>query len=139
MQIERRRALLAGTAALAWLALKPAVLLAAEGLSLEAFLALSRHLTEQEDLDPGLGRDILAAFEALGQGPALEDLAAGGDSQGKLAQAVVLAWYSGSVTIAGDRRVVAYEAVLEWRAMDFTKPPGFCGAGFGSWAESVTA
>lgn len=139
MQIERRRALLAGTAALACLVVTPAVLLAADGLTLEAFLALSRRLTGQEDLDPDLGGDILAAFEALGKGPVLRDLAAGGEPEGELARAVVLAWYSGSVTVAGQQRVVAYEAALEWQAMDFTKPPGFCSVGFGSWAEAVPA
>jgi hypothetical protein len=76
-------------------------------------------------------------FIAAGHGSALAELAA--DPQagtGPIADELVAAWYSGLYTRPdGDQAIAGYTGALLWTALDFTKPPGFCGGETGYWAE----
>ena len=100
-------------------------------------MRLSAEITGVADLDPGLGQTIYALLGLESQIDSLlqrspEDSAA--EARAALEVEVISAWYSGIVESAAGPRLASYEEALMWRALDFTKPMGYCGDGFGSWA-----
>lgn len=137
-----RRALMRGaaTASLALacgtLAFRPAQALAAP--SLDAFMALSGTLTGNASLDRDMGRMILDALIATGQGDALAKLAAAPapqDDRTALANDVVAAWYSGLSPQPGATEVAGFNSALVWSALTYTKPWGSCGGETGYWGD----
>ena len=92
---------------------------------LEAFMALSRRLTGQTDLDPEIGEIYLQALiQQYGVGAPLAGLE----------REIFTDWVTGTYRRGGVQKVATYPGALMWRAMNFTSPPGFC-TGPDSWAE----
>lgn len=50
----------------------------------------------------------------------------------ELAKSILSAWYSGRIGVGERTLVLAYDEALAWRATNFAKAPGVCGA-FGDW------
>ena len=78
---------------------------------------------------------------ALGGGTALASGAADalaalaeGAADPALDQQIVTDWYSGVQQTPAGEEVVAYTDALIWRALDYTKPQGWCGGETGYWA-----
>jgi hypothetical protein len=127
------------------LALSTAVSTRAGAAPSRSFAALSATLLPGASLDPDLATSLekalrggpdaaaigrlLALAETL-QGQALLDRIKA-DGLEPAAGKVVAAWYSGIV--AG--QVITYTDALAWNAVPFTKPNGYCGSGFGYWAQ----
>jgi hypothetical protein len=106
--------------------------------SLDQFIALSNEVTGQPTLDSGMGKSILDAFVAAGQGGEIATLL--GDpaperSQLMIANSVVAAWYSGLSPLPGARQVTGFNEALIWNALSYTKPWGSCGGEIGYWGE----
>jgi hypothetical protein len=107
--------------------------------SLEAFIAMSAKLTGQPSLDDDIGKTILDAFMASGQGDVIAALIADPapeNSKSKIANAVVAAWYSGISPISGANQVTGFNEALVWNALSYTKPWGSCGGDAGYWSEA---
>ncbi|SMC40348.1 sugar dehydrogenase complex small subunit [Primorskyibacter flagellatus] len=134
-----RRTLLSAVSAMSVLSLSqwPGRAFAAD-LDVDAFLALSQKLTQQDDLSADIAADMLAAFSATGQA---EDLAvlAEDENDEALANAVVASWYTGVSPDQDDFQVVTYTDALIWQAMDYTKPMAYCGGEVGYWADPPSA
>lgn len=112
---------------------------AADGLDADGFLALSKKLIGQDDLDADFAGKILKSFDDGGMGADLAKLAAGGaaDAKSKIANEVVAAWYTG---VSPDGKAVTdFNAALMWPAMSYTKPWANCGDGYGYWGEAPEA
>jgi hypothetical protein len=62
-----------------------------------------------------------------------------GTSAGTLATDIVAAWYSGLYEARGGLATISLASALLWDALDFTKPPGFCGGATGYWADAPLA
>ena len=106
--------------------------------SLDQFIAVSKKLTGQSSLDSGMGKNILDAFVAAGQGGDIATLI--GDpaperSQLKIANAIVAAWYCGLSPLPGASEVTGFNDALVWNALSYTKPWGSCGGETGYWGE----
>lgn len=111
---------------------------AATAPSLDGFMSLSGKLTGHSDLDPEMGKNILAAFTAAGQAPELAALVADPAPEAntsKLANALVAAWYSGLSPVAAAREVTGFNSALLWDTLSYTKPWGSCGGATGYWAD----
>lgn len=134
-----RRTLLSAVSAMSVLSLSqwPGRAFAAD-LDVDAFLALSQKLTQQDDLSADSAADMLAAFSATGQA---EDLAvlAEDENDEALANAVVASWYTGVSPDQDDLQMVTYTDALIWQAMDYTKPMAYCGGEVGYWADPPSA
>lgn len=107
--------------------------------SLEAFIAMSAKLTGEPSLDDDMGKTILDAFIASGQGDDIAALIADPapeHSKSKIADAVVAAWYSGISPLAGANQVTGFNEALVWNALSYTKPWGSCGGDAGYWSEA---
>ena len=107
--------------------------------SLDAFIAMSARLTGQPALDDDMGKTILEAFIASGQGDDIAALIADPapeHSKLKIANAVVAAWYSGISPLAGAKQVTGFNEALVWNALSYTKPWGSCGGDAGYWSEA---
>jgi Membrane bound FAD containing D-sorbitol dehydrogenase len=52
-----------------------------------------------------------------------------------VADDIVAAWYSGTYDTPAGPAVAGFTDALLWNALDFTKPPGFCGGETGYWAD----
>jgi hypothetical protein len=99
--------------------------------------------------DPGITAQIREAFAAeaeevaqlyeLVRTTAPEDWEAAikAAKLGPLAEALVTAWYTGSVADGDgdDRRVITYLDAFAWYAVGYTKPPTRCDISFGAWSE----
>jgi hypothetical protein len=143
MPIISRRALLLGCASAATLPLAfPLRAGSRETITVEQFRALSARLTGASlgDLDMGAAAKLLAGFLSMGKGPDLARLAADpGASAGTLATEIVAAWYSGLYEARDGLATISLASALLWDALDFTKPPGFCGGATGYWADAPRA
>lgn len=135
-----RRSLVLAAASLAVagggaLASAPAV--AAERVSLDAFLRASSFLTGVSDLDAEMGGAILAGLLAAGHADALEALVRdpAGQASGDVAGEVTAAWFSGVFTDADGETVADIQGALLWGALTFTKPWTICGGETGYWSE----
>ncbi|MFM9858878.1 sugar dehydrogenase complex small subunit [Pseudoxanthobacter sp. M-2] len=107
--------------------------------SLEAFIAMSAKLTGQPSLNDDMGKTILDAFIASGQGDDIAALIADPapeNSKSKIANAVVAAWYSGISPLSGANQVTGFNEALVWSALSYTKPWGSCGGDAGYWSEA---
>lgn len=112
---------------------------ASQSPSLDQFIGLSRTLTGSQSLDSGMGKNILEAFVAAGRGEDIVALAgdpAQQQSQAKLANAIVAAWYSGLSPLPDAREVTGFNEALVWTALTFTKPWGSCGGETGYWGDA---
>ncbi|HET7851132.1 MAG TPA: sugar dehydrogenase complex small subunit [Methyloceanibacter sp.] len=138
-----RRGLMLGSASAATLALAfPLRAVSGDTISAEQFRALSTRLTGAKlgDLDMGAAAKLLAGFLSMGHGAELSGLAADrAASAGTLATEIVAAWYSGNFRTAGGLTSIGLPNALLWDALDFTKPPGFCGGLTGYWADAPRA
>lgn len=111
---------------------------AAAAPSLDAFMAMSQALAGRPSLDRDMGQAILNAFVTSGQAGELSALVAEADpvqSQLKIADAVLAAWYSGLSPAAGAADVTGFNEALVWDALTYTKPWGSCGGETGYWSE----
>jgi hypothetical protein len=146
--MTRRSALLSGAGVAALTAVAAAGLplpagaqppITATPITADQFLALSSRLTGAAvaDLDRTMAATLRDGFIAAGRGGALAELAARPEAgTGPLADDLVAAWYSGLYTQAdGSQAIAGYTGALLWTALDFTKPPGFCGGETGYWAD----
>lgn len=119
---------------------------------LQSFRALSARLTgfSEAEIDPELALDMMDGLRAAGLGDALDGLLANGAGDGgrarrasplqgnptsELARQIAVAWYSGMHPGAGGTSMRAYYDALVWRALDYTRPPGQCGAAPEDWSE----
>ena len=106
---------------------------------LEAFRALSARLTgfSEAEIDPELALDMMHGLRAAGDGAELNNLLlnAVDEPDNELARRIAAAWYSGMHPGAAGISVRAYYDALVWRALEFTTPPGRCGAAPGDWSE----
>ena len=106
----------------------------AAGASVDAFRALSARLTgvALTDLDTKAAVKLLDGFISLGRESDLAALAVDpAASTGRLANAIVAAWYSGRIGAA----TIGLNQALLWKVLDFTKPPGECGGATGYWTD----
>lgn len=139
--VSRRALLRSGalaTSALALGAVASRSTQAATAPSLDAFMAMSRKLAGRPSLDRDMGQAILSAFISSGEAGDLSALvaeAAPGESQLKIANAVLAAWYSGLSPVAGAAEVTGFNEALVWDALTYTKPWGSCGGETGYWSE----
>lgn len=130
-----RRSLLSAVSAVSLLSLMQVPGRAyAANLDLDAFLALSEKLVGQEDLSNDIAGEMLNAFTAVGKEDGLSALA-DGTKNDALSAEIVEAWYTGVSPDPDDLEVLTYTDALLWRAMDYTKPMGYCGGAMGYWAE----
>lgn len=53
-----------------------------------------------------------------------------------LSEALIQAWYTGSITQGSDERVLTYLDAFVWHAVGYTKPPTRCDTNFGAWADA---
>lgn len=148
---HRRRALLQGLAALAGIAQVPQGF--AQGtaaLSASQVTALQNELVGFAYADAKLANVLVRALtQAVGAAPLaqvakiaastppgqLNDAlrAAGVD---KVAETILVALASGSVTTAAGTVVITYTDALAWRAVPWTKPVTFCGGMTDYWASA---
>jgi hypothetical protein len=136
--ITRRSLIVGGASAAALAAALPLPGGAQETITLDQFRALSARLTGAAgaDLDAAMARKLLDGLVAMGRGPGLALLAADpGVSTGTVADDIVAAWYSGTYDTPAGAAVAGFTDALLWNALDFTKPPGFCGGETGYWAD----
>ena len=106
---------------------------------LQSFLSLSARLTgfSEEEIDPELALGMMESLRAAGQGAELGDLLlnAAAPWENELARRIVVAWYSGLHPDAAGTSLRTYYDALVWRALEYTKPPGQCGAAPGDWSK----
>ena len=136
--ITRRRLVIGGASAAALAAGFPMPAGAQETVTVDQFRALSARLTAAavSDIDATMVGKLLDGFVSMGRGPSLALLAADpGISTGTVADDIVAAWYSGTYDTAAGPAVAGFTDALLWNALDFTKPPGFCGGETGYWAD----
>lgn len=157
--LSRRRilggALVAGVAGLVpWALAQTAASGTVSQASVDAFMGLSKHLTELSDLDAGMGARLLAAHlqldpswgermqalwawvqaEQVGLAQLNEALKAQPADWAKLPSEVMQGWYQGFLGAGKSTRVVAYEFALNARTVsDKLKPPSYVYGGYGSW------
>jgi hypothetical protein len=136
--ISRRSLVVGGASAAALVAGSPLRAGAQETVTVEQFRALSARLSGAAlaDLDATMAGKLLDGFVSMGRGPALALLAA--DPQvttGTVADDVVAAWYTGTYDTPAGPAVAGFTDALLWNAVDFTKPPGWCGGATGYWAD----
>jgi hypothetical protein len=143
MPTVSRRGLILGSTSAATLAFAfPLWAGSGDTISAEQFRALSARLTGASlgDLDMGAAAKLLAGFLSMGRGADLARLAADpGASVGTLATDIVAAWYSGLYEARDGLATISLASALLWDALDFTKPPGFCGGLTGYWADAPWA
>jgi hypothetical protein len=53
-----------------------------------------------------------------------------------LSDALMQAWYTGSISEKSEQRVLTYLDAFVWHACGYTKPPTQCDTNFGAWAEA---
>jgi len=148
-----RRKLLGLLLASPWLAA------AAQGLSAgpggEKFMALSKFATGRAELDAELGTSLLAALRDAGVAldplaadassgtyPDVESLEAAvrGTPKHDALLALVSAWYTGSVTVAGKERFITLSGALMYEPIaDGSHIPGQCAGAANSWADRPPA
>ena len=136
--ITRRRLVIGGASAAALAAGFPLPAGAQGTVTVDQFRALSARLTGAavSDLDATMAGKLLDGFVSMGRGPGLALLAADpGVSTGTVADDIVAAWYSGTYDTPAGPAVAGFTDALLWNALDFTKPPGFCGGETGYWAD----
>ncbi|MOA10784.1 Fructose dehydrogenase small subunit precursor [compost metagenome] len=157
--LNRRRilggALVAGAAGLVpWALAQTAASGTASQAPVDAFMGLSKYLSELGDLDAAMGKRLLAAHLQLDPGwgermqalwawvqaekVGLAQLNAALKSQdagwAKLPAQLMQGWYLGIVGDGKNTRVVAYEFALNARTVsDQLKPPTYAYGGYGSW------
>ena len=105
---------------------------------LQSFRALSARLTgfSEAEIDSELALDMMDGLRAAGLGDALESLLGDGPpGDDELARQIAVAWYSGMHPGAAGTSLRAYYDALVWRALDYTRPPGQCGAAPADWSE----
>jgi Membrane bound FAD containing D-sorbitol dehydrogenase len=109
-----------------------------EVITVEQFRALSARLTgaSPDALDVGAAAKLLDGFVSMGRGADLARLAADPGATGPLADDIVAAWYSGTYHTRNGLASFSLAGALLWGALDFTKPPGFCGPATGYWADA---
>jgi hypothetical protein len=138
-----RRGLILGSASAAGLAFAFPLSAGSGGtITVEQFRALSARLTGASlgDLDRGAAAKLLAGFISMGVAADLARLAAdAGASAGTLAPDIVAAWYSGLYEARDGLATISLASALLWDALDFTKPPGFCGGANGYWGDAPQA
>jgi hypothetical protein len=137
--MTRRSLILGGASAATVAAGFPLTAFAQETITVDRFRALSARLTgaEMTDLDATVASKLLDGFISLGRGPDLALLAGDPESgAGTLADEIVAAWYSGLYATSAGLAAFGLPSALLWKALDFTKPPGFCGGNTGYWADA---
>ena len=131
MRLTRRQALLCGAA---WMLGGAAP--TDEQLSL--FMALSRNLTGEDELDPGLGRIYLQALSRSPNfaGPVAQALAEPGQAApAELEVQILDQWFTGVFPTDGGQAVATYDGALMWRAMELRGAPGYCHGALGFWSR----
>lgn|SRR5690554_2110618 len=116
----------------------PARLYAQTPITQAQFLELSRALTGATRLDSEIADKLLAGLLALGKGEdlvALVDQMPAPDPTGEVAEAMIVAWYSGLFTGPDGPVALDYTGALFWNALTFTKPAGFCGGQTNYWSQ----
>lgn len=113
---------------------------AAPAISLEEFVRLSQRLVGRTKLDAQAAATYFNALiadaanvpllERLAQGPGIDltpaDLA--------LERTIIEWWYTGTYTVAGERRLATHTGALVWTALGMPAP-GTCAAPFGAWSR----
>lgn len=113
---------------------------AAPAISLEEFVRLSQRLVGRTKLDAQAAATYFNALiadaanvpllERLAQGPGTDltpaDLA--------LERTIIEWWYTGTYTVAGERRLATHTGALVWTALGMPAP-GTCAAPFGAWSR----
>lgn len=154
-----RRHLLGGAVAAGMAQLIPGSWAAAPAAGADSFMALSRYLTERDDLRLALGTRLLAALNELDGkfGDKLEALwkwistnqVALADLNARLKAEqpdladvpmnVMQVWYQGIAGSGTATRVVAYEYALNAQVVaDRLRPPSYVYGTYGSWTSNPT-
>jgi hypothetical protein len=148
-QLDRRELLIAVATLAAAFGLPGASVAGAELLPVDngGFANLANLIAGFPPADPDITAQIKAAFAAeaeevaqlyeLVRTTAPEDWEAAikAAKLGPLAEALVTAWYTGSVADGNERRVITYLDAFAWYAVGYTKPPTRCDISFGAWSE----
>lgn len=134
-----RRTFLCASSAASLFALVPLPVWAATSIfDVNSFMKLSEKQLGQTGLSKEMATTILEVYTKLGKENDLVQLAAGYDNQ-DLSNSLVATWYTGESPNPDDLVVVEYTYALIWKAMDYTKPMGYCGGTIGYWAEPPEA
>ncbi|MEM7223972.1 MAG: sugar dehydrogenase complex small subunit [Pseudomonadota bacterium] len=130
-RLTRREALLCGAA---WM-LAGAIPTDTE---VERFLELSRELTGEAELDPGLGRIYLQALRqsSLFAGQLEQAFADPGQAiPADLEVQILDQWFTGVVPTDSGPAVATYNGALMWRTMELRGAPGYCHGALGFWSR----
>lgn len=154
-----RRHLLGGGLAAGLAQLIPGSWAAAPVASSDSFMALSRYLTERDDLHQAQGARLLAALNALdgkindrldalwkwigAHQVALAELNARLQAEqpdlAAVPMSVMQVWYQGIAGSDTATRVVAYEYALNAQVVaDWLRPPSYAYGAYGSWTRNPT-
>ncbi|MBF5006055.1 sugar dehydrogenase complex small subunit [Diaphorobacter caeni] len=155
----QRRLLLGGALAVSVAYLAPWSRAAEPAADASRFMALSRYLTERDDLSARQGARLLAGLQALdaqfgAQAAALwqwidsqhvplaqlnERLKADKPELAAVPAAVMQAWYLGIVGAGKQAKALAYEFALNAQVVsDKLKPPTYSYGLYGSWTSNPT-
>lgn len=150
--IDRRELLAAVSALVAALGLPVLPTEAAtappQAIEINAFRDLTVALTGFAPRDAALPDEFLEAFAAEAASlsqlhsivrdtpPEEWDAAIDAAGLGTLAEALVQAWYTGTVGEGAEQRVLTYLDAFVWYACGYTKPPSQCDTDFGAWADA---
>lgn len=154
-----RRHLLGGALAAGMAQLIPGSWAAAPAAGSDSFMALSRFLTERDDLHQAQGARLQAALNALdgkfndkldalwkwigANQVALADLNARLKAEqpemADIPMNVMQVWYQGIAGSGTATRVVAYEYALNAQVVaDWLRPPSYVYGAYGSWVRNPT-
>lgn len=107
---------------------------------LDKFMALSRQLTDRDDLDPALGDIYLHAFDEVpSRAATLQRMLDYGDDESlefrSIKQQILRQWYTGVVQKSDGPHVATIDQALMWDAVGM-QPVGLCRGPVGYWAEA---
>jgi hypothetical protein len=123
-----RRAFLTVAALIAPLA-RAATASQSRAMSLDEFSAWSSRLTGHTDLNRQAADAMLKALLAT---PATAAKLAQPDAA--FEREIIVAWYTGTHEVRGERQVATHTGALKWRALGIPAP-GQCAGRFGAWSQ----
>jgi hypothetical protein len=113
---------------------------AAPAVSVEEFMRLSQRLTERPRLDAEVGVIYFNAIFAVPENrPLLARLARENGPELTpahiaLERTIVECWYTGTYSVAGERRLATHAGALMWGALG-VRAPGSCAGAFAEWSR----
>lgn len=113
----------------------------APSVGVDELIALSAAVTGREAsaFDKDMAQQILQGLQAQGRLPQLAALHADPQAEPALANALRVAWYSGTLPGSPQPQFVGFQGALLWSAVPFLHVPAQCGGATGYWSEPPAA